>query len=388
MRIALVILHADPARGGAERYTIDLAEALARREHEVSILASSFAKTPADVRQVTLAATGLTRLARYKSFLRSLDAHLKSAQYDVVHAMLPVRRCDVYHPHAGVAADAISTGHLKYESAVGRGVSRAFNALNRKRRHFARVERRVLTSAEPPLVICLSDCIRRSVLAHYSFPPEKLVTIVNGVDLARFDPKSRPRAGQELRRRFNLDDNEVVALIIAQDFHRKGLASAIDAMAIVNEPRLRLLVVGKEATAKYERLAERLGVASRVTFAGPTSDTYSFYAAADFFVLPTRHDPCSLVVLEALAMGVPVISTAQNGACEVMADGREGFVLPDPGDAQRLAEAMRTMLDAAARKRMREACLALRPGISSEHHVEQVLRVYEQTCRVGLAPRS
>jgi UDP-glucose:(heptosyl)LPS alpha-1,3-glucosyltransferase len=114
-----------------------------------------------------------------------------------------------------------------------------------------------------------------------------------------------------------------------------------------------------------------------VRFAGGTEDVYSFYQAADFFVLPTRHDPCSLVVLESLAMGVPVISTRQNGACEIMTEGVHGFVLPGAEDGAGLARAMEAMCDDAVRGRMREACLALRPRLAQERHLDVLVEVYE-----------
>src|SRR5688500_7515360 len=106
MKIALVILHADPARGGAERYTADIAAALGARGHEVSVVAGDFPEKYADVERVELKARGVTRVGQYQSFLDALDQHLGERAYDVVHAMLPVRRCDSYHPHAGIAAEA------------------------------------------------------------------------------------------------------------------------------------------------------------------------------------------------------------------------------------------------------------------------------------------
>src|SRR5437773_8977393 len=101
MNIALVILHADPARGGAERYTVDLAAALGRRGHDVRVVASSFSEEVAEKARVGIETKALTRVGAYRRFLDGVDRHLQEAKYDVVHAMLPVRRCDVYHPHAG-----------------------------------------------------------------------------------------------------------------------------------------------------------------------------------------------------------------------------------------------------------------------------------------------
>jgi UDP-glucose:(heptosyl)LPS alpha-1,3-glucosyltransferase len=120
-----------------------------------------------------------------------------------------------------------------------------------------------------------------------------------------------------------------------------------------------------------------LGLARRVVFAGTTDSPADFYVAADFFVLPTSHDSCSLVVLEALAMGLPVISTIFNGACEIMTDGREGFVLKDPKDVSPLAEAIEQMLLPIPRESMRQAALALRPRLSFDAHLIRLEEIYD-----------
>ncbi len=93
-------------------------------------------------------------------------------------------------------------------------------------------------------------------------------------------------------------------------------------------------------------------------------------------MLPTRHDSCSLVVLEALAMGLPVISTVFNGACEIMTDGTHGYVLANPADVRALTEAMRQFLDPAKRQAMHEACLALRPSLSFDAHMDRLEEIY------------
>ena len=376
MRVALVILHADPSRGGAERYTVDLANGLRGRGHETIVLATSFGEGVKGGDDVCLPVRAATRAGRYCRFLDQLDSHLTANSFDIVHAMLPMRRCDVYHPHAGLAVEAIATGHLKYDGAAKRAVARAATRFNRRRQRFAQVERELLSSDKPPAVLCLSEYVKGVVRKHYSLPEDRLATLFNAVDLAKFDPGARPGARDEVRRRFNIAPDRTVALIIAQDFSRKGLREAIMATARVKDPRLVLLVVGKEDPAGYRKLAAEQQVADRVVFAGPTADPYSFYRAADFFVLPTRHDPCSLVVLEALAMGLPVISTVFNGACEIMADSRHGYVLSDPTDINALAAAMNRVLDSSLRHGMSEACLELRPKLSYDRHLDQLLQIY------------
>ena len=386
MKVALVILHADPRKGGAEGYTVNLAHAMKRRGHDVTLAATSFAPACDGVAQVPLEHRGVSRLRRYRSFLDSLDRHLDAARYDVVHAIAPVRRCDFYHPQAGLAAEALATGHLKYEG-IRRPLDKLATRLNRKRQFVASVERNLLTGADAPTLLCVSDMVRRTGRTHYPALPEaKLVTLFNAVDPDRFDPDAKPQAAEEVRARYGIGADKTVALIVAQDFKRKGLRPAVEGLARVPDERLVLLVVGKPDPRAYEELARRLNVSHRVIFAGPTSDTYGFYRAADFFVLPTWHDPCSLVVLEALAMGLPTITTLQNGACEVIEEDRHGYVLADPGDVAGLVKGMTRLLDPDKRRAQRAACLALRPRLSYQHHLDQLESLYAAAALRNAAP--
>jgi UDP-glucose:(heptosyl)LPS alpha-1,3-glucosyltransferase len=366
--ILLVILHGDPARGGAERYTVDLALALAGRGHRVSLGARTFADLPSGVERVDLNGGGTIRNGQYQLFLDAMDAHAASRQYDIVHAMLPVRRCDVYHPHAGIAMEAVERGGA---------LTRFRNRLNRRRRAFAAVERRLLEGERAPVVLCLSEVIKRTVQRYYSLPADRLAMLFNAVDLGRFDPAGQVEVGEALRRRHKIPEEAPLAAMIAQDFERKGLEQTLRAVSMRNGEGIRLIVAGRDDPAVYIRLAKQLGIGERVYFVGPVSDPRAIYAAADMLVLPTRHDPCSLVVLEALAMGLPVITTRCNGASEIMEDGVHGFVLDDPEDVPALAEAMGKVGEVERRGRMREACLALRGMLAHERHVGRLIEIYE-----------
>jgi UDP-glucose:(heptosyl)LPS alpha-1,3-glucosyltransferase len=371
MKIALVILHADPMRGGAECYTIDLSAALTRRGHDVALVATSFGDVPAGVTRVSLGAAGRTRARRYRAALDSLDAHLDATRYDIVHAMFPVRHCDVYHPHAGLAVAAVAE----------RPLAALFNP---RRRLMSQVEQALLRGRNPPRVLCLSDYVRRSVRQHYQLADTHLPTLFNAVDLGRFDPQSWSESRRRIRTEHGIRDTQLLALMVAQDYERKGLGQAIAALHLLPErddrnwERFILGLVGRQRPGKYEALALRKDVHEQFRYMGSTSEPQAYYAAADFFVLPTKHDPCSLVVLEALAMGLPVISTRFNGACEIMTDGVHGFVLPDPQDVGALAQAMRKMIDPQLRARMSAACLELRPKLSHEQHLERLIQIYQQ----------
>jgi UDP-glucose:(heptosyl)LPS alpha-1,3-glucosyltransferase len=341
----LIILHADPARGGAERYTIDLAVALVKAGHEVSLLASSFAEVPTGVTRVELPAGGLTRTRRYRAFLDSLAAHLDQANYDIVHAMLPVRRCDVYHPHAGLAVAAVRQKPL---GAI----------FNPRRGAFTTVERELLDGSRPPIVIALSQYVKRAIEQFYPSLGDRLAVLFNAVDIDHFQPQ--PHALRD----------EVHALFVGKDAERKGLNEAEAAVIALGDRRLKLIVVGADPPSSY--------IPRHVQYIGNVADAKPHYADADFFVLPTKHDPCSLVVLEALTMGLPVISTRFNGACEIMTDGVHGYVLDDPKDWRTLADRIKRLLDPELRARMSAACLELRPKLAYEHHLSTLLAIYSR----------
>jgi UDP-glucose:(heptosyl)LPS alpha-1,3-glucosyltransferase len=367
MRIALVILHADPQRGGAERYTVDLASALAAGGHDVSLCATTFADAPGPaVKVVPLSTTAKTRSGRYRQALAQIDHLTQRGNFEIVHAMFPVRRCDLYHPHAGLAVDATDQAAL------------TTSLFNPRRQMMAEVERQLLAGATPPLVLCLSDAMRAEVARRYpNLPADRTAKLFNAVDLARFDP-----ARTDIPAWISpaVPPTAPIIAMIAQDFERKGVATAIAALAQLrsDNPDLRLVVAGGDRPGKFKRLARQMGVADRVIFTGSLPDVRALYRSAQMLVLPTRRDPCSLVVLEALAMGLPVITTRCNGASEIMTDGVHGYILDQPDHVADLAARMRTILQARLRSEMATACLALRPRLSFETHVQSLLAIYQR----------
>lgn len=276
-----------------------------------------------------------------------------------------------------MAAAGVQT-HLSRPTLTGRTAARLANRLNRKRQAYAKIERELLRGPRCPIVLCLSDYVKGSILKHYPHIQRQLVRLFNAVDLQRFDPTAMAGARQAVRQRWKIGADRIVALLIAQHFDRKGLPRLIDAAAQLESP-ITLLVLGKDDPAPSAQRARRLGIGEQIIFAGTTESPADFYSAADFFVLPTPHDSCSLVVLEALAMGLPTISTVFNGACEIMIPGRHGFVLEVAGDVAALADAMRKILDPATRAAMRQACLELRSELSFDAHVERLEKIYAMT---------
>jgi UDP-glucose:(heptosyl)LPS alpha-1,3-glucosyltransferase len=220
--------------------------------------------------------------------------------------------------------------------------------------------------ADPKLraVVCNSRLVQGQIASRYGVAASKLHLVYNAVDAERFSPAlARDRA--TVRERFGIDGDAPVFLLVGSGYERKGVAPAIGALARVG-PRAVLLVAGRDKRrARYESLARSHGVHARVVFAGAVDDVRPLYGAADAFVLPTLYDPLPNACLEAMASGLPVVTTRQCGAAELLEPDGGGFVV-DALDVDGLAAAMRRLLDPALRvalgQRSRAAVLPLTPA--------------------------
>ena len=141
---------------------------------------------------------------------------------------------------------------------------------------------------------------------------------------------------------------------------------------------VRLVIVGGKHIDSWRRYVARLGLSGQVVFAGRVDDPLPYYAAADCYVHPTYYDPCSLVVLEAAACGLPLITSRYNGASEMFRDGEDVLLVDDPADDAELAGAMRTLLDDAARRRLGAAARATILQHSFQRNVDQILEIYQE----------
>lgn len=178
----------------------------------------------------------------------------------------------------------------------------------------------------------------------------------NGVDAARFSPTPRFLYREAKRRDLGIGDGDLAVLFVGQGFSRKGLGTLLDALGSLRLRglALRLIVVGRGARGPWMARAERLGLGARVVFAGHVVDTDAFYAAADVFALPTFFDPFANATLEAMASGLPVITSRSNGAAEVLRPGVDGLVIDRADDVLGLAEALVSLTDPAVRAAMGE----------------------------------
>jgi UDP-glucose:(heptosyl)LPS alpha-1,3-glucosyltransferase len=253
-------------------------------------------------------------------------------------------------------------------------------------RSYALLERKQYRAWNRPLIVANSNLVRSHFEHYYGIPAREIRLVHSAIDPTRFAEDDRPRRRVEFRNKFGIGPDAIVGLFIAMNYRLKGLDPLLHALGNLPKGKsIQLLVVGNPDTCRYESLALRLGIADRVCFAGYHSDTRNSFFAADFLVHPTFYDPCSLVVLEALACGLPVITSRFNGASELLNPPHDGYVIEDPHDHEHLGWCMTQLLDPVRRAACSQAIRRKAGHWTFDHHFRQLMEVLGEAARRKIA---
>lgn len=358
LRLAIIRQRYTPY-GGAERFVEAALEALLERGVAISLYTREWPRTRLQLIEPVLCDPfHIGRLWRDWSFARAVCRAVTEKAPELVQSHERLLCCDVYRAGDGV--------HRSWLDARLRGASalrRWFTELSPYHRYVLAIERRLFASPLLKAVICNSQMVRRDIRERFGLPDERLPVVYNAVDSEAFSPKLRAHR-DSMRHKLGVPQDATLFLLVGSGYVRKGVAAALTALSRL-PGNTHLLVVGRDkAPGHYRRLARKLGVASRVALVGAQDDPKPFYGAADVFVLPTLYDPCPNAALEAMASGLPIVTSTQCGAAELVVEHDAGFVC-EARDVDALAAHMSALTEPQARagrgERAREAVLPLTP---------------------------
>lgn len=379
MNIAFCYESVLPARGGCETYITDLARRLVADGHEIHLYASRWDESamPEGIYYHRLPQPHGPRFLRPWLFGRACLRALRGTQHLSV-GFDKVWGLDVLYPQGGLHAASADHNLRKHANPTARRLARLIKRLDLAHWSYTCLERHQYLAPQRPLIVVNSLMVQRHFEHYYGVGPDAVRVIRNSIAPDRFDEHDRPRRRVESRQEWGLGLDEPVALFVAMNYRLKGLEPLLHSLTYLGDRPLRLLIAGNSRTGHYERLAHRLGVHGRVCFVGPQRDIRNCFFAADFLVHPTFYDPCSLVVLEALACGLPIVTTVFNGASELLSPPREGYVIRNPHNHVELADSLIQLLDPARRAACAQAARRAGAGWTFEHHYRQMLRVFTE----------
>lgn len=364
----------DAKRVGSERRYAELIRGLRERGDEIHLFAHRWddaaarglqchavsAPGPPSLRPLAFALGALVARRRWRGRLDLVHSHTKSLGDDIVSP--------------GGSAHRAYLATLRLGDGGLRGRARPWHPFHRTT---LLVEALQLRAARR--IVVNSEWSRRQLAAAYPQAGPRVDVVYNGVDATHFAPAVIAALRKPTRDELGLGDREVVVLFVGAGDRRKGLHELLAAFRGLAVPSVRLLVVGhrdRKETARVDATLDDTGLGPRVILRPFTADPRPYYAAADVFVLPTWFDPFSNATLEALACGLPVVTTSSNGVAELMTAGGAGTIVR-AGDVDGLRAALGETLD-SDRRSMSEAARTLAEGMTWRRHVDAMSAIYDR----------
>jgi UDP-glucose:(heptosyl)LPS alpha-1,3-glucosyltransferase len=359
-------------QGGVERIVYECARFLSLNGHEVNVVASTWEKdlttkisyTRVELLEIPGFLSGLSYYSRCSSILKKVD-------YDV----LATHGCVC--PTGGVHwVQSVHRAWLEQCARHRKPFSRKwlFQKSNPLHPILLKLEDRHFKQRRYTKLIATTARVKEDLNRFYNVPAEDVVIIPNGFAPQEFNPERRRMLRSPMRSKLGLRDDEVALLFAANELDRKGYATVLRSLQILDRRDIKVLVVGRPEIEDVMSLAQRAGVARSIIACGHSGNIAEFHAAADIFVLPTQYEAFCLAILEALGSGIPVITTSVPGARDAIVAGVNGFTINNPNDGEELAACISSLMDADRRLRFSEAA----PATVNHYQWPVVLKMYEQ----------
>ena len=377
LRVAVVRQRYNPF-GGAERFVERALRALVAEGAQVTLIARSWQGETQPGYTQKICDPGYSRLfggriARDASFARCAQREMAAGGYDIVQAHERIPGCMIFR-----AGDGVHAAWLDHRARGRSALARLATRLSPFHRFILRQEAAMLADPALKAVICNSLMVRDEMQRYYGVAADKLAVIENGVDLDDFHPRLAAQHRATQRQALGIAADTPVFLYVGSGFERKGVAPLLAALARMSRRQARLMIVGADRrSAAFERQARRLGLAARVQFVGAQQDVRPYYAMADAFVLPTRYDPMPNAVLEAMACGLPIVTSTTCGIAARVINGENGYVC-DALDVQKLAEHLDQLAAPGVAEAMRPAARAAVADLDLEAMAGKLIDLYHR----------
>jgi len=356
--------------GGAEGFAAELTERLALNDrYEFHVFANAWQAASGHILFHRVPIIRFPKFMVTPSFAIFAEKRLSRIPFDLIHTHDRIYRADLYTLH---------------------GIPHRVWCLDVRKKRFltlfdratVAVERRLVTGGRCRRFLAVSRLTRDIFLKEYPMAADKVPVIHPGITATSHTEDEKKDWRREMRKRFGVAPAEALILFVSMNFDIKGLDAVMAGMGQLQTrdgtPAWKLLVVGKGNEKHYRGLAERLGIAARVIFSGiVTPETLEeIYLAADLYAMLSKFDTFGLVVLEAMAAGLPVLISGTVGARDIVREGENGFVIEDTGNTKNIADKLRLMLDEDVRFRMAQEARRTAGQYSWEDTASKVETLY------------
>ena len=359
--------------GGAEQFVSGYVKQLAKMGHEIHIFANQWTSyNQPNIKIHSVRAIKRNSFLRVLSFAWCALRSIKPISFDIVQSHERTWSQDVYR-----AGDGCHREWLERRANYLPFIKRVFFRFSLFHQLILVLEKRIFENGECKKIIAISEMVKSDILKHYQVPEDRVMVVYNGVDLDRFNPNHRKSSRNELRQQLRISEEEVMILFVGSGFERKGLEYLIKSVQYMDQKKWKLVLVGKGKWKKYLNFASEDN-RRKITHLEPTDEIEKLYAAADFFILPSIYEPFGNANLEALASGLPIITSRNCGVAEIITPQKEGIILEQPSDSKAMAKAIDYLMDSKNREPMRQSARLLAEKFTQERNASEMLQIYQK----------
>lgn len=320
MKIALVKRQCSLKRGGSEKYCVMLARHFRNAGHDVTVIGAGIDDELRDeIPFIPVQINKMTSWTKNRSFAVNCGEAARRNNFDFVYGLGRAFGLDAVRVTERLQSHWVRVyynGHL----------NQLLQQMNPRHRTLIDLERTIYSSASVQQIVTQSDFDRQLVMKYYGIPESKIRIIRNGIDTSTFNPEVR-RHREDVRSILSVPCDAPLMIFASMDFEGKGLGTILRAISRANNRDIHLLVLGNGPVRKFRSLAKTLGIENRVIFAGRRTGIERFYGAGDLFILPTEYEPFPNVNLEAMACGLPVLTTRTSGGADIIKENENGYLI-------------------------------------------------------------
>ena len=378
MKIALMVFQYIREKGGVESYVFNLSRLLLNHGHEVHVFAHRF-RHEQDKKLIFHYVPAITFWSPLKYWTFAINApkivKKTGIQFDIVHGFTQTLFQDIYRVGGGCHWEYMIHTYPLMQSIFGKIIM----CLNPSHFSLLLLERIIFKGKSYKQITCNSEQCKREIVKHYKLPANDIEIIYNGIDINVFTAQNRLKCRDVTRTRYAVKEDEVLLLFVGSGFKRKGIRHVIEALSLINRCKnVKLFVAGKGQIQKYKILAKEKGIFDKIIFAGLCKNIHEIYAAGDVFVFPSEYDAFGNACLEAMASGLPVITSKTSGVSEIITQGVDGFIINHPIDAKEIANYITVLLEKEKREQIGAAARIKSERFSLEVNVTKTLDIYRK----------
>lgn len=332
--------------GGAEQFVAELTGRLIDQTgYDFHVCANRWQKPNAPIIFQQTPIISFPKFLTTPSFAYFVQGHINRSNFSLVHSHERIFAADIFTMH---------------------GIPHRYWVHNIRRKQMSLydlatdwVEKKLVYQGKCKKFIAVSNLTKDIFLQEYKINPDKVAVINPGVDLSDYARHNKDSVRNDIRRELGINIADPVIIFASMNFEIKGLDDILFSLAKLKAQnhKFKLIVAGKGNIKKYTKMSEEAQIISDIIFTGPVSKEHliKMYLASDLYIMLSKFDTFGMVVLEAMAAGLPVIISSNVGARDIVQEGKNGFIVSNTSDRDYIAAKIALLLDKNSRRPLAEA---------------------------------